>query len=87
MWDAWRGRRGRVRRVGLVLGVCLACGGGIPLESVPDDLIAFVRQEAAKGKLGLDVFRQGLQLRAFEEAGQQHRVRLSKTTARLRDGD
>ncbi len=72
-----------MRGVGLVLGVCLACGGGIPLESVPDDLIAFVRQEAAKGKLGLDVFRQGLQLRAFEEAGQQHRVRLRTSLSLL----
>ncbi len=57
----------------LGIGVCLGCGGGIPLETVPSDPIAFVRQEAAKGQLSLDVFREGLQFRAFEEAGNKRR--------------
>ncbi len=57
----------------LGIGVCLGCGGGIPLETVPSDPIAFVRQEAAKGQLGLDVFREGLQFRAFEKAGNERR--------------
>ncbi len=73
-----------MRRVrGLLLGACLACGGGIPLESVPDDPIAFVRQEAAKGQLDLDVFREGIQLKAFEEAGNEHKARLRTSLSLL----
>ena len=73
-----------MRRVrGLLLAASLACGGGIPLESVPDDPIAFVRQEAAKGQLDLDVFREGIQLKAFEEAGQGHKARLRTSLSLL----
>ena len=84
MWAALHARWSSVRAAwGLLLGTCLACGGGIPLESVPDDPIAFVRQEAAKGQLGLDVFREGMQLKAFEEAGREHRVKLRTSLSLL----
>jgi len=66
---------------GIVLG--LACGGGIPLATVPSDPIAFVRQEAAKGQLGLDVFREGLQIRAFEPRGQERRPPRLRTSLSL----
>ena len=50
-----------------VLALGLGCGGGIPLESVPSDPIAFVRQGPTQGGLSLDTFRKGLQIRAFEQ--------------------
>lgn len=67
----------------LAIVACLACGGGIPLEAVPSDPIAFVRQEPAKGLLSLDAFREGLRIRAFEEAGQARKPRLHTTLSLL----
>ena len=33
-----------------------ACGGGIPLEEISSEPVAFVRQEASQGLIGIDEF-------------------------------
>ena len=61
---------------GLGGGVLLslgACGGGIVAQDIPSDPIAFVRQEASKGLLNLDTFREGLRIRA--ESARERDVR------------
>ena len=70
-------QRLRLALLGFALG--LACCGGIPPESVPSDPIAFVRQEPAKGLLNLEAFRKGLQIKAFDEADEEHTPRLHTT--------
>ncbi len=54
-------------RLLVALGLLSACGGRFPPEEVPDDPIAFVRQEAAKGISGLDEFRDALRIPNPEE--------------------
>jgi Tol biopolymer transport system component len=61
-----------------------ACGGGVPLETVPADPIAFVRQEASKGLLSLDTFREGLQVTLESRRERKEREREGRRPSRSR---
>ncbi len=50
----------------LLLGLC-GCGASIALDTLPGEPIAFVRQEPAKGLIGLDEFKAALRIPNPEE--------------------
>jgi hypothetical protein len=62
---------------GLVLALN-ACGGGIPLEEIAPDPIAFVRQEPARGLIGVDEFLRAARIPNPEDP-RTHKAELTTT--------
>jgi Tol biopolymer transport system component len=67
-------------RVGLLIALVVAlagCRAGFPADELPDDPIAFMRQEAKKGISGLDEFREALRI---ENPDEPSTLRARRTT-------
>ena len=65
----------------LLLAIALsACGGGVPLEEVNGDPIAFVRQRASEGIVGITEFRRALRIENEDEPGTLQRKRTTSVS-------